>query len=181
MKSLTKPLYKKSILLAGVSFFILSSCKKEITPKGQQEEIASVANSGKNENKIYVSNLDQLYAAVNNPANTGSNVVLAPGTYILNASYANAGRLELLENMELQGQPGHPELVIIDASALPGTSFVPPLNFPAPRTGAIRMGRGSNAIEWLTVKGNSSTQALSVIDTDIIWPDVSYVRIAHSI
>jgi hypothetical protein len=42
--------------------------------------------------------------------------VLAPGTYILNASYPNAGRLELLENMELQGQPGQPEVVIIDAS-----------------------------------------------------------------
>jgi hypothetical protein len=55
------------------------------------------------------------------------------------------------------------------------------LIFPLPRTGAIRMGRGSNAIEWLTVKGNSSTQALSVIDTDLIWPGVSYVRVAHSI
>ena len=181
MKSLTKPLNKKWILLAGVSFFILSSCRKEITSKEQEPELASVANMGKNENKIYVSSLDQLYAAVNNLANTGSIVVLAPGTYILNASYPNAGRLELLENMKLQGQPGHPGEVIIDASQLPGSSFVPPLNFPAPRTGAIRMGRGSNAIEWLTVKGNSSTQALSVIDTDLIWPGVSYVRIAHSI
>jgi len=181
MKSLTKPVNKKWILLVCIFIFILSSCRKEIISNEQQQELASVANNGKNENKIYVSNLDQLYAAVNNPANTGSVVVLAPGTYVLNASYPNAGRLELLENMKLQGQPGHPEEVIIDASQLPGSSFVPPLNFPAPRTGAIRMGRGSNAIEWLTVKGNSSTQALSVIDTDLIWPGVSYVRVAHSI
>src|SRR6185503_4552594 len=100
MKSLTKPLSKKWILLAGISFFIFSSCRKEITFNEQQQELASVANNGKTENKIYVSNLNQLYAAVNNPANTGSIVVLAPGTYVLNASYPNAGRLELLENME---------------------------------------------------------------------------------
>jgi hypothetical protein len=182
MKTLTKPLNKKWVLLAGISFFILSSCRKEITSKEREPELASVANNGKRENKIYVSNTDQLYAAVNNPANTGSTVVLAPGTYILNASYPNSGRLELLENMELQGQPGHPELVIIDASALPGTSFVPPLNFPAARTGAIRMGRGFNSIEWITVKGNASAQALSVVDTDLIWADgPSRIRVAHSI
>ena len=182
MKPLTKSLYKKCVLFACIFIFILSSCRKEIISKEQQQELVSVANNGKNENKIYVFNIDQLYAAVNNPANTGSIVVLAPGTYILNASYPNAGRLELLENMELQGQPGQPEVVIIDASALPGTSFMSPNNFPAGRTGAIRMGRGFNSIEWITVKGNSSDQALSVIDTDLIWQDgPSNIRVAHSI
>lgn len=178
-----KYLITDALLLCIVVFTF--SCQKNIIHGQEQNEIVSSANkgaNGNNEKKIYVSDVVQLYAAVNDPANTGSIVVLAPGTYILNAGYPNAGRLELLENMELQGQPGHPELVVIDASALPGTSFVPPLNFPAPRTGAIRMGRGFNSIEWITVKGNSSAQALSVIDTDLIWADgPSRIRVAHSI
>jgi hypothetical protein len=124
----------------------------------------------------------ELYTAVNDPSNTGTLIVLAPGTYILDATQPNAGRIELLENMELQGQSGHPEKVIIDASVLPGTSFAPPLNFPAPRTGAIRMGRGFNSIEWLTVKGSATAQALSVIDADLIWTgSPSQVRVANSI
>ncbi len=128
---------------------------------------------------INVINISQLYYAVNDPANAGSLLVLAPGTYILNASYPNAGRLELQLNMQLQGQPGNSDKVVIDASALPGTSFVPPNNFPAARTGAIRMGRGYNIIEWLTVRGNATAQALSAIETDLIWQGVSQVRIAH--
>ena len=178
-----KYLITDALLLCIVVFTF--SCQKNIIHGQEQNEIVSSANNGangNNEKKIYVSGVVQLYAAVNDPANTGSIVVLAPGTYILNAGYPNAGRLELLENMELLGQQGHSEQVIIDASALPGTSFVPPLNFPAPRTGAIRMGRGSNTIEWLTVKGNSSDQALSVIDADLIWTiGPSHVKIAHSI
>jgi hypothetical protein len=132
---------------------------------------------------INVSNVNELYDAVNDPANAGKKIVLAAGTYVLDANPGrpNAGRLELLENMELQGQPGHPDMVIIDASKLPGTSFNPPNNFPALRTGAIRMGRGSNTIEWLKVIGNSNAQPLSVIDTDLIWNGISRVRIAHTI
>ena len=181
MKSLTNALFKKWILLTIISFFILSACQKQIDQPSNTQEISSIANKGNHENRIYVSDIGQLYAAVNDPENAGRLIVLAAGTYILNASYPNAGRLELLENMELQGQPGHPELVIIDASLLPGTSFVPPLNFPAARSGAIRMGRGFNSIEWLTVKGNSTAQALSVIDTDLIWSGLSRVRVAHSV
>src|SRR4029079_2397431 len=117
------------------------------------------ATKGNNENRIYVSDINQLYAAVNDLANTGSKIVLASGTYILDPNHPNAGRIELLENMELQGQPGHAEQVIIDASVLPGSSFNPPLNFPTARTGAIRMGRGDNTVEWLNVRGNSSQSA----------------------
>ncbi len=132
---------------------------------------------------IQVSNIDQLYDAVNDPANAGNKIVMAAGVYKLDANPGrlNAGRLELLENMELQGQPGHPELVIIDASGLPDTSFNPPLNIPARRTGAIRMGKGTNKIEWLKVIGNANPQPLSVIDTDLIWPGISRIRIAHTI
>jgi hypothetical protein len=45
MKSLTKPLCKKWVLLAGISFFIFSACEKEVNSKKQGEEIATAANS----------------------------------------------------------------------------------------------------------------------------------------
>lgn len=146
--------------------FLLLSCRKEPSGSGPKKT-------------INVANIDQLYAAVNDSANAAVQIELAPGTYTLSASYPNAGRLELLENMALMGIAGNQEDVVIDASALPGTSFVPPNNFPAARTGAIRMGRGYNIIEWLTVKGNATAQALSAIETDLIWQGVSKVRIAH--
>jgi hypothetical protein len=174
-------LWSLSLILFGII-----SCKKEISeadkePKSSSEFSFSNSQAKEESKKIHVADIGQLYAAINDAANARSTIVLAAGTYVLNAGYPNAGRLELLENMQLQGQTGHPGQVIIDASALPGTSFVPPNNFPAPRTGAIRMGRGSNAIEWLTVKGNASTQAFSVIDTDLIWTGVSQVKVAHCV
>jgi hypothetical protein len=131
---------------------------------------------------IQVSNVNELYDAVNDPANAGKKIVLDAGTYKLDANPGrpNAGRLELLEDMELQGQQGHPEQVVIDASDLKDASFSPPNNFPA-RTGAIRMGRGFNKIEWVKVIGTTAQKALSVIDTDLIWKGVSRIRIAHTI
>jgi hypothetical protein len=65
---------------------------------------------------VDVSDVGQLYAAVNDVSNEGSHIVLAPGDYVLDASYPNGGRLELQRDMDLQGQPGHPEMVVIDAS-----------------------------------------------------------------
>lgn len=132
---------------------------------------------------ILVSTIDELYEAINNPSNTWKKIVLAAGKYKLDArpDRPNAGRLELLEGMELEGVQGHPEKVIIDTSELPDSSFNPPLNFPARRTGAIRIGRNFNSIEWLTVIGNNRTQPLSAIDTDLIWAGPCRVRIANSI
>ncbi len=186
MKSLITLSPAKCLLPISFVLFAVISCKKEISEADPQPTNFSSFNPG-NDNlrgaskKIYVGNTSELYAAINHAANTGNTIVLAPGTYLLSPVYPNAGRLELLENMQLLGQPGHPEQVIIDASALPGTSFVPPNNYPAARTGAIRMGRGSNAIEWLTVKGNASMQAFSVIDTDLMWTGVSQVKVAHCV
>jgi hypothetical protein len=173
-------------LSLSLILFGIISCKKEIAEADTEPKNYSAFPSGNSKakresKKIHAADISQLYAAINDVANAGSTIVLAAGTYVLNAGYPNAGRLELLENMQLQGTPGHPGQVIIDASALPGTSFVPQNNFPAPRTGAIRMGRGSNAIEWLTVKGNASMQAFSVIDTDLIWTGVSQVKVAHCV
>ena len=172
MKSnLTYALTSVSILLL---FFV--SCKKE---NPGQHEFPGKEGYEKTFKKVRVSNLTELYVAINDPSNTNSQIELSPGTYTLSPDYPNAGRLELLENMVLVGKPGHEEAVIIDASALPGTSFTPPNNFPTGRTGAIRMGKGYNAIEWLTVKGNASAQALSAIETDIISQAVAQVKIAH--
>src|SRR6266487_4720690 len=141
-------------LFASASIFFLS-CQKEVNRKqSPQREIATVANNGiQNEaKKIYVSNIFQLYAAINDPDNAGGTIVLAPGTYLLSPNYPKGGLLELQYNMSLVGQPGHPELVIIDATGLPDASFTIP---PSPgnpftlRKGVVRMGNGRNAVEWM--------------------------------
>ena len=186
MKSLTNLSLTKWLLPISFILAAIVSCKKETSEVNQEPTNSSAFNSSNStareeSKKIYVRDISQLYAAINDADNAGTTIVLAAGTYLLSPGYPNAGRLELLENMRLQGQPGHPELVIIDASVLPGTSFVPANNFPAPRTGAIRMGRGKNSIEWLTVKGNASMQAFSVIETDLIWTGVSRVKVAHCV
>jgi hypothetical protein len=131
---------------------------------------------------INVHTISQLYAAVNDPANAGKRIILAAGKYVLDSNQAiNFGRLELQKDMALQGQQDHPEKVIIDESKLSVKSFV-----IAPfKTGGIRMGRGSNTIEWLTVIGDTSINALSAIDTDLP-PTVTVgervgIRIAHVI
>src|SRR5688500_3255797 len=53
---------------------------------------------------VYVADVDQLYAAVNDPANAGMSLLLAPGTYVLSAKNAagvirpNGGRVELQQD-----------------------------------------------------------------------------------
>jgi hypothetical protein len=129
---------------------------------------------------IKVGNIEELYGAVNDPANVGSTIILAPGVYTLSANSPeaaprpNRGRLELQENMSLLGAVGDRNAVVIDAANLPDTSYAgggPPL------TGAIRIGRGINSIEWLTVK--NAINGSAGIETDLIWPGTAYVRIAH--
>jgi hypothetical protein len=44
---------------------------------------------------VYVSTVDQLYAAVNDPANSDTLVVLAPGIYTLSSAAPNGGSLVL--------------------------------------------------------------------------------------
>lgn len=117
---------------------------------------------------INVSSVTELYKAVNDINNAGNKIVLAAGKYELNPNDPEAGnflgRLELQEDMELEGQPGHPGLVTIDESQLPINSFAVPPSF---RTGGIRLGRRSNAIRWLTITGKPDIGALSAIDTDL--------------
>ena len=66
---------------------------------------------------INISNVSDLYKAVDDPAMAGKRTVLAPGIYKLTAvnpdgsARQNAGRLELQEDMELRGQKNHSHLV----------------------------------------------------------------------
>jgi|SRR5215203_2274074 len=178
-----KLFYKASQFL--IITFLFSACKKEVKKEEMQVEIFSAANGiNSKSGKVDVSNVEQLYTAVNDPENAGHEIVLAPGTYILNPGYPNSGRIELLHDMSLRGQPGKAEQVIIDGSALPGSSFLLPPHptFPGvKRTGVIRMGNGTNALEWLTVKGHATTNAYSVIETDLNTTSITNIRVAHCI
>jgi hypothetical protein len=174
------------MLLTSIVSTIISSCQKEMEKSQQQEK--TLALNGENMNakmltkKVYVSNVDELYAAINNADNKGATIVLASGTYLLNASHPNAGRLELLNNMSLQGEPGHPEAVVIDASQLPNSSFTIPTTPAYPftrRTGVVRMGDGDNAVEWITLKNDPIHKIRSLIQTDIATTPVAQIRIAH--
>ena len=135
---------------------------------------------------IAVSNVEELYDAVNNPTNAGVTVVLAPGTYMLSVNdpngvpRPNAGRIELRRDMSIRGVEGNLSAVVISALDLPASSFPTSINgVPAGPNAAVRMGLGHNALEWLTVRDARFAQAN--IDTGLQpldpWP--TSVRIAH--
>ena len=132
---------------------------------------------------VHVANVEQLYAAVNDPGNAGAAITLAPGMYVLSATNAagvgrpNAGRLELQRDMSLYGVTGDRSAVVIDATALPASSMAVPA--PLTRTGPVRIGRGSNAIEWLTVLADPS--AAGGIATELPGTLPTRIRVAHVI
>jgi hypothetical protein len=162
---------------------LLSSCQKETSPSGLQEESSALNplnnNAREHSKKIYVNNVNELYTAINDPGNPGTTIVLGEGTYMLSAAFPKGGRLELQNNMSLVGQPGHPELVVIDITNLPLTSF----NLPgsANRTGAIRLGDGRNSLEWITFQNDPAHTVRSLIQTDIVTTPVAQVKVAHCI
>ena len=134
---------------------------------------------------ISVSNVEELYAVLNDAANEGAEVALAPGVYTLSATdpggtlRPNRGRLELKADMSLYGVAGDRAAVVIDASLLPDSSFTVPFG----RTGIIRAGLGSSAIEWLTIAGQPF--AAAAIETDLVQADPqgvptrTAIRVAH--
>ena len=128
---------------------------------------------------LLVANVEQLYAAVNNVANNGVAIVLQPGTYVLSATgpggaaRPNGGRLELRPDMSLYGVTGDRSAVVIDATSLPMGSFTVPFG----RTGVVRIGRGSNNVEWLTVLAPSV--AAAGIATELTGTPATRVRVAH--
>jgi hypothetical protein len=130
-------------------------------------------------NDLHVADVEQLYAAVNDRANEGASIELEPGTYLLSATDAsgvarpNAGRLELQRDMSLSGSTDDRSAVVIDASRLPTSSFTASFG----RTAPVRIGRGSNTIEWLTVQGNP--QAAGGIATELGGTLPTRIRVAH--
>ena len=130
---------------------------------------------------IQVANVDELYSAANNPANAGAALNLAPGTYMLSVTDSSGavrphgGRLEFQENMSLIGVDGDRTAVVIDANNLPASSYLVP-GFTG-RVAAIRMGRGTNSIEWLTVR--NARFGTANIDTTLQSPGTAFVTVSH--
>jgi hypothetical protein len=69
---------------------------------------------------IPISNVEELYGAVNDPANAGATLVLSPGTYTLSATDGdgsvrpNGGRIELQPDMSLTGVVGDAGAVVLN-------------------------------------------------------------------
>jgi hypothetical protein len=132
---------------------------------------------------LHVADVEHLYAAVNDPANEGAAIVLAPGTYVLStadgsgAARPNAGRLELQRDMSLYGVTYHRSAVVIDATGLPPSSFRFAFGSSVMRTAPVRVGRGSNTVEWLTVLG--PPEAAAGIATELAGTPSTRVRVAH--
>src|SRR4029079_5441965 len=128
---------------------------------------------------VPVATTEELYTAVNDPANEGATIVLAPGIYMLsvnnpsNVPRPNKGRLDLRLNMSLVGIEGDRNAVIIDAMNLPASSFT---GTPGPNA-AVRLGRGTNSLQWLTV-GNA-VNAQANIDSGLQMPGTALITIAH--
>jgi len=156
----------------------ITACQKGIDKPSMnpEEQFSTKKINTESDKKVYVSTLDELYAAVNDAGNAGTEVILAPGIYVLNASYPNGGRLELQTDMSLKGQPGQIDAVLIDQSTLPISSYrLSPTITVAP----LRIGRGANSIEWLSVKGGPvAVNPLAVIESDLLG-DQTNVTISH--
>jgi len=150
-----------------------------VQPGHQTTEISVSRDIGGGRPTESVSDVEQLYAAVNDPAKAGVAIILTPGTYTLtaktlgNAARPNGGRLELQPDMSLTGVPGDRTAVVIDMSLLPLSSF----NVALGRTAGIRIGRGYNSVEWLTILGNASSAA--GIETDLADANPTNVVVAH--
>src|SRR5262245_56780814 len=142
---------------------------------------------------LNVSNVEGLYAAVNNPANAGAIVVLASGTYTLTAKDANnqarqnGGRLILQSGMALVGQNKYVDFDgdgvwdprddnndgIPDTDPVRGLIFADPasetiidaINLLPTQVAAIRVGR-DNRVEKLTVR--QTNQLLAAIDSNVV-------------
>ena len=123
--------------------------------------------------QIAVSTIDALYSAVNDPANAGKRIELAPGTYVLDGTRPNGGRLELQKDMALAGPAGHESAVVIDASSLSTASLTDGVQL----TGAVRLGRGHNVVEWLTV--TKAVNGAAGITTDLFLPGTTVVTITN--
>lgn len=101
---------------------------------------------------VQVRNVEQLYDEVNKTTNGGVTIELLPGFYELTDT---GGRLDLQPDMSLVGVIGDASAVTIDTQKLTAQT----LAFGSSRGASIRVGLGSNAIEWLTIIGNPTAGA----------------------
>ena len=130
---------------------------------------------------IQISNIEDLYSSVNNPANAAATLVLSPGIYTLsandpsNAPRPKGGRIEMQPNMSIIGLVGDRDAVVIDASGLPVSSF-PQTAGP---NAAVRMGLGHNALEWLTVRNAVNAQANIDAGLHTLNLGTAYIEVAH--
>jgi hypothetical protein len=166
----------KNSLIAFALFifaFLLHGCE------GLQTPVDTSETGALKKIVVSVSDVEQLYEAVNDPANSGNMIMLDAGTYVLSVndpsgnSRPNAGRLELQQDVSLSGVYNNRSAVVIDGSGLPNSSFVVPIG----RTGPVRIGRGENSIEWLTILGNEF--AAGGIETDLTGTPSTQIRVAH--
>ena len=133
--------------------------------------------------EIEVSDVEELYAAVNDDNNVGKTIVLRNGVYELSRHDAggeerlNTGRLELQRDMSLRGGSDPLECVLKVSS-----SDSPIFNEnPTARSGMIKTGRGNHTIEKLKII--APPQAGSGISTDLADPQsqVTTIRVAKVI
>lgn len=151
---------KKLVIVCSLfilSFFI--GCEEVQTPVDTNKSSA-LERLGQPE--IVVNNEDSLYKYVNDPSKAGYCIVIAsrPTSYMLNPNQTNGGRIELQYNMSLRSQSGNPDDVVIDASLLSKANLTDGF-----LTGAIRVGKGFNSIDGLTVK--NAKNGAAAIETDL--------------
>ena len=162
--------------LSLVALGLVSACSGDsLSPDGNSSSSAPAdyPNVSSHFTQVAVSTIDALYSAVNDPANAGKRIELAPGTYLLDGTRPNGGRLELQKDMTLAGAAGNESAVVIDASSLSAAS----LTDGAQLTGAVRLGRGHNVVEWLTV--TKAVNGASGITTDLFLSGTTVVSISH--
>jgi len=117
--------------------------------------------------EIEVSDVEELYAAVNDDNNVGKTIVLRNGVYELSRHDAggearlNTGRLELKRNMSLRGSDSSECVLKVSSSDSPVFN-----ENPTARSGMIKTGLGNHTIEKLTVI--APPQAGSGISTDLV-------------
>jgi hypothetical protein len=159
----------------------LAACERTSIVQPEQRSAGTLAVRDLQGSKpsITVADVEQLYTAVNDPARAGFVILIAPGTYSLstktpgNVTRPNGGRLELQPDMSLIGVAGDRSAVVIDMSALPLASF----NVPLGRTAGLRIGRGNNEVQWLTILGNPNSAA--GVETDLADANPTHAVVSH--
>src|SRR6185437_11651037 len=144
----------------------LTNGKETEVMKHEATKLATKVNA-QSPMEIEVSDVEELYAAVNDDNNVGKTIVLRNGVYELSRHDAggearlNTGRLELKRNMSLRGSDSSECVLKVSSSDSPVFN-----ENPTARSGMIKTGLGNHTIEKLTVI--APPQAGSGISTDLV-------------